>query len=646
MKVSIGDLFTRAGAAGLDHIDLNALGAAAFMVDVRTDGTMVYTGFNDAYGPLTGLDPRDMAGQTPGHCLPETLASTVARNYQACAQSGKLLEYEVLVELPGGKRWWRTILIPIRLHGRRVDRILGLISDVSQEHAARDGTAAGLDILQTVLGCSDEVVITLNADSTIRYVNRFGESYFGLTRVEMFGRALSEVCEPDVTAELACSMALARTEGRRRILLNRQRGADSWQHWIWETRPLLDSDLEIAGFQLTGLDVSSIVTAKAAAETRESLIDAMLDAAPTGIVMADSRGMIENFNAAAERLFRMKRAEALGRNLKILMPEPTAAQHDSYVQRYLAGGSPRVIGVGRDVVARRADGREFPINLAVGQFADQGAIKFVGVITDMSERAAYEQELRVALASLHAAEESKARFFGIMSHELRTPLNAVIGFSEVLLNSVGGIDSDKHREYLSHIRTAGLDLLSLISDILEYSKASQAYFQRSRTEFDIRLAIQHSIATAAERSPEVSIELQMDEAAHASAAVRGDEKALSNAMASVLCEFADRAATGGVIIVSVDLSRQYKRIKIRSADLARMPSEEDQFFEPYFHKQHYLTAGADTASAQRKGLRLPIAKRIIESHGGSVSAIRSQEGFVVDLALPVGSGDSDREMRD
>ena len=124
---------------------------------------------------------------------------------------------------------------------------------------------------------------------------------------------------------------------------------------------------------------------------------AVLETTVDGIVTIDSKGIILSFNQAAERLFAMTAAEALGQNVSVLMPEPDRSRHDGYLQRYLDTGEARIVGIGREVTGRRADGTTFPMELAVSEVIVGGRRLFTGLIHDVSERRALEQEvLRVS----------------------------------------------------------------------------------------------------------------------------------------------------------------------------------------------------------------------------------------------------------
>ena len=102
------------------------------------------------------------------------------------------------------------------------------------------------------------------------------------------------------------------------------------------------------------------------AEIKEKL-DAIFDTVTDGLILIDEAGRIQLFNAGAERLFGYRRDEVFGQNVKLLMPSPFQEAHDGYLGSYLATGEKKIIGVGREVVARRKDGSVFPIYLSIGE---------------------------------------------------------------------------------------------------------------------------------------------------------------------------------------------------------------------------------------------------------------------------------------
>jgi PAS domain S-box-containing protein len=118
----------------------------------------------------------------------------------------------------------------------------------------------------------------------------------------------------------------------------------------------------------------------------ESYLRAALGNVLDGIIGINEECLIETFNPAAERIFGYAAAEVMGRNIKILMPEPYQGEHDTYVQNYLRTGQARIIGIGREVHGLRRDGHVFPMDLAVSETRWNGERKFIGIVRDITER--------------------------------------------------------------------------------------------------------------------------------------------------------------------------------------------------------------------------------------------------------------------
>ncbi|WP_432347213.1 PAS domain-containing sensor histidine kinase [Shinella yambaruensis] len=176
------------------------------------------------------------------------------------------------------------------------------------------------------------------------------------------------------------------------------------------------------GALVAHLYVSSRRTRRMAADLAESRarLTAIIDNAVDGIVTIDDRGIILSANPACTRIFGFTPEEMVGRNVRILMPEPYHSEHDRYIANYKRSGEAKVIGIGREVEGRRKDGSVFPLDLAVAKLELDGTVIYSGIVRDISERKASEQALIDANAEL---EEFAYR----TSHDLRSPIASSLG---------------------------------------------------------------------------------------------------------------------------------------------------------------------------------------------------------------------------
>lgn len=143
-----------------------------------------------------------------------------------------------------------------------------------------------------------------------------------------------------------------------------------------------------------------------ASEAEASKLEAIIASAAAAIITIDAKGLIENVNPAAEKMFGYSAREVVGRNIKLLMPEPYRRQHDTYISKYLATGKRQIIGIGREVAGLRKDGTTFPMHLSVSEFAIGEARYFTGTIIDLSSQHAAEQRFEHEQALFRSIFES------------------------------------------------------------------------------------------------------------------------------------------------------------------------------------------------------------------------------------------------
>ncbi len=239
-------------------------------------------------------------------------------------------------------------------------------------------------------------------------------------------------------------------------------------------------------------------------------ISAVLESAVDAIITIDERGIIESANQATEKLFGYAIDEIIGQNVSMLMPEPYQSEHDGYLRRYKETGQKHIIGIGREVVGRRKDGTNFPMQLAVSEVELGDHRLFTGIVRDITEQKNAQAQLAAQAADLEAKNEeliglkeqaeeanvAKSQFLANMSHELRTPMNAIIGYSELLMEELEDVDQMEFVPDLKKIQGAGKHLLSLINDILDLSKIEAGKMEVFAEDFEIKTFLDEVVSTA------------------------------------------------------------------------------------------------------------------------------------------------------
>lgn len=146
---------------------------------------------------------------------------------------------------------------------------------------------------------------------------------------------------------------------------------------------------------------------RAIVETDEAgLLKAVVETAVDGILTIDERGTIITANPAIETIFGYSPEFLIGKNVKLLMPEPYHTGHDAYLKNYLTTDQRRIIGIGREVQGLRKSGEVFPLDLAVGETLTERGRIFTGIVRDISERKQAEEALKRERALLKAVVET------------------------------------------------------------------------------------------------------------------------------------------------------------------------------------------------------------------------------------------------
>ena len=178
------------------------------------------------------------------------------------------------------------------------------------------------------------------------------------------------------------------------------------------------------------LDINEEKQLEEALRSQENHLRSILETVPDAMIVIDSRGIMQLFSSAAERLFGYSKQEAIGRNVSILMPEPDQSRHDSYLARYLRTNEPHIIGIGRIVTGKRRDGTTFPMHLSVGKTQRAGEPYFTGFVRDLTEHQQTQARLQELQAELvHVSRlTAMGEMASALAHELNQPLAAISNY--------------------------------------------------------------------------------------------------------------------------------------------------------------------------------------------------------------------------
>lgn len=357
------------------------------------------------------------------------------------------------------------------------------------------------------------------------------------------------------------------------------------------------------------------------------------------IVFLDSAGRIQNWTAGAARLLGYQQSEILGNKLEILFSDDEVAREKhrriiEYVEEHRR--------CEEEIWLYRKDRTSFwgKMMVAAVRHADSSLAGFSLVIQDITKEKAAEEELRATKLSAEAANQAKTAFLANISHEIRTPLGAVLGFAELL---GGGNLSEPERVNLSErVQRNGVQLISLINDLLDLTKVESNKLDVEKIEFDLASLTFDIAETLAIKASEKSIQLKMEVVGRVPRFVVSDPTRLRQILVNLISNAVKFTPQGGKVTVTISLNSKgpQPRIVFHIEDTGRGMTEDQmaKLFQPFVQ--------ADVSTTRMfggTGLGLFVSQRLARLLGGDVTIERSapDQGSVFMVSVDLGAPDDE-----
>lgn len=201
-------------------------------------------------------------------------------------------------------------------------------------------------------------------------------------------------------------------------------------------------------------------------------INAIITTAVDGIITIDERGTIETVNPVASELFGYEPKEIIGKNIRVLMPEPDKSKHDTYMANYQKTRQAKIIGIGREVTGLKKNGEKFPFSLGVSEVKLKKRVIYTGIIHDLTQQKLVEEKLRRAVDELGRSNRELEDFAYVSSHDLQEPLRKIQAFGDRIKTKEYQNLTEKGRDYLDRLLNASHRMQVLINDLLSFSRVS------------------------------------------------------------------------------------------------------------------------------------------------------------------------------
>jgi PAS domain S-box-containing protein len=346
------------------------------------------------------------------------------------------------------------------------------------------------------------------------------------------------------------------------------------------------------------------------------------------IFALDTTGHVLSWNPGAERFKGYKAHEIIGKHFSLFYTEEDQWKPPLELEIAIAEGRFEEEGW-----RLRKDGTCFWANVVITALREKDGtlVGFAKVTRDLTERKlAEEREIDSArrVAVSEEANRAKGGFLAAMSHELRTPLNAIAGYTDLLLMGVGGELAEQQKNYLHRIRGSGQHLLSIINDILNFSR-----LEAGQLSYDVQpvslLGVIDTVMPMIEMQASnkgIHLDLRRGPDAVASADRSKVEQVLLNLLSNAV-KFTD---SGGRIEISCGSVGNQVVVRVRDTGIGIPASQLDRIFQPFVQIGRSLTSPHEGT-----GLGLAISSDLADGMGGKLEVeSRVGEGSTFSLTLP------------
>ncbi len=198
-----------------------------------------------------------------------------------------------------------------------------------------------------------------------------------------------------------------------------------------------------------------------------------LEALAEGAIVVDQQGQIVTLNQRAERMFGYSVAELRGCPLEVLLPERFATSHRHLVLSYFQQPAQRPMGHNRELLGRRKDGSEFPVEVGLNYLELETGVLGLAFVVDITRRKAAEEALERSNRELQARNEDLDAFAHTVAHDLKSPLAVVIGMARTLGEDPDTYTSEALQHYLSTIARSGEKMDAIIDALLLMASVRQ-----------------------------------------------------------------------------------------------------------------------------------------------------------------------------
>ncbi len=565
---------------------------------------------NDAFENITGYSLQDVQGKFLGEVLKGRPKDAEAEAILVEARKNKQpYEVELSMTSKDGRAVWILVTnTVIYAEDGTFEKYIRIITNIT----ARKQAEHDVEILSFAARKSPSGIMIRDAKGEIIWMNEAMEHIIGYSMDELKGQIVgTKLIGPDTNLEVYQGAVQAVKENRPYEVEIKIYKGDGSTAWVFISNSPLFNE---TGYVERQIGVMVDITERKKVEEELTMLSLVASKTTSGVVINDSAGKVEWVNNAFEKITGYTLDDVKDKHLgDSLKGELTDVSIITKAREL----SEKKQSFEVDLLIYRRDGLPLWISVinSVIMGEDGKVDKYIETIIDITAKKKAELELISAKEEALQLSRAKDMFIGVMSHEIRTPLNAVIGMSHLLLND-NPLESQK--ENLSILKFSAENLMTLINDVLDFTKIETGNIELEKANVNMRDMVQSIIGSMKYKADEKNIYLTQSIDESVPDIVLGDRARLVQILLNLVSNSVKFTAKGGVNIdlKVIEQTKETVRIRFGVSDtgIGIAKNKLNTIFELF--KQ----AEADTTrNYGGTGLGLAISKRLIELHDSRIN---------------------------
>lgn len=475
------------------------------------------------------------------------------------------------------------------------------------------------------------VMVDNGAPSQVLQANPLALEYFNCKKENVLGSTIQEFMDADNARHFQQSFEVCLSKKRTVMVQSLPTIPGSVKIYGFWLTPIIDDDeiifIDIVG-HIDGRDQSILQRER---DDAISLLASIFEVSEVGIIVSDENGNIIRLNDSFIRTYGWSRDEIIGEPFTTLVTDDEKERTRINHKKFISVG---VRSTGESKILRKDGGIANVLFTSATLKLSQNRKFLVTTMMDITLRKQMEQSLRFAKDQADSANHAKSTFLANMSHELRTPLNAIIGFSELMKNETfGAVGNEKYKEYLGDIHMSAEHLLDIINEVLDMSKIEAGRIELVEDDFDVHDMIISVSRMLSSRTFSSNINIVRD-IGNGILVVNADYRLIRQVVINLMSNAIKFSTQGAQIRVATNiLDDGSLEISIEDDGMGISEEKISVALEPF--GQVNDTPDKRIVGQQGTGLGLPLAKAMVELHGG-VFKLESNLGVgtVVKFTIP------------